>query len=447
MFATATVVAPDILVLDEVLGVGDAYFTRKSFERINEISQRDGATLLLVSHDIYTSARICDRMIWLEKGRVVFDGEPKDAIKAYEDSVRLQEETRLRAKSLLALERDQAGKRTRDVAELFNLDIASSDGRPLASPVWFRSVRLFGGDREVAALPLLDETRAPGSLDFNGTCWGDVGEWDGALARPMRDFGSPLHRVSGNLVLPQDYSLDRSDLRLEIEWGADSAVELVVNCRLGQHLVARHNVVVGGRQWEHYQTDISSEAKDSSAVEGSPGRAAIFGTGRIRISKVRLLGADREESFNFWHGDPFRFSFDYEVRDPDLDESCDIAVSILRGGVDTACRIFTRSLRISYQRTRQGTIEMTIDRLMLGVGSYSLNIQIATNGYYDRAAATQGQLFFSINPDIHVAIRELADFTVQARGAVPEAVAWVTEGRWALHEKPSHSPTQSASQC
>jgi ABC-type polysaccharide/polyol phosphate transport system ATPase subunit len=440
MFATATVVAPDILVLDEVLGVGDAYFTRKSFERINEMSRREGATLLLVSHDIYTSARICERMIWLEKGRVVFDGEPKEAIKAYEDSIRLQEEARLRAKSLLALERSQTGGRAKERTDALNLEIASPDGRPLAAPVWFRSARIFDGQEEVAALPLLGETPARGSLDVDGTCWGEIGEWEGAQGRPMQNFGSPFHRVSGNLVLPEGYILEGRELRLELEWAAASTVELLVSCRLGQHLIARHNVDMGGRHWEHYQLDLPDPGGDGTVVEGPQERAAVFGTGRIGISNARLLDGDGHETFNFWHGEPFRLLFDYAIRDPDLDESCDIAVSVLRAGVDTACRIFTRSLPINYGVAKQGTIEMTIDRVMLGAGPYSLNVQIARNGYYDQASASNGQLFFSINPDVHVSVRELIDFSVKARGAVAEGVAWVADGHWSLHETSSPSP-------
>src|SRR5215467_6771975 len=53
MFAVSTAVTPDLLVVDEVLGVGDAYFASKSHERIRELCEREGTTLLLVSHDVY----------------------------------------------------------------------------------------------------------------------------------------------------------------------------------------------------------------------------------------------------------------------------------------------------------------------------------------------------------------------------------------------------------
>src|SRR5262245_5434869 len=70
MFSASTMFVPDLLVIDEVLGVGDAYFQAKSFERIREICSAKGATLLLVTHDIYTASKLCERMIWIDNGAV-----------------------------------------------------------------------------------------------------------------------------------------------------------------------------------------------------------------------------------------------------------------------------------------------------------------------------------------------------------------------------------------
>ena len=61
MFSTSTAITPDLLVLDEVLGVGDAYFAQKSYDRMRELCDRNGATLLLVTHDIYSAVRMCNR--------------------------------------------------------------------------------------------------------------------------------------------------------------------------------------------------------------------------------------------------------------------------------------------------------------------------------------------------------------------------------------------------
>jgi len=77
-FSIATAWRPEILIVDEALSVGDAYFQHKSFERIRQFS-REGTTLLLVSHDKQAIQSICNRAILLDKGRVAMQGEP-DAV-------------------------------------------------------------------------------------------------------------------------------------------------------------------------------------------------------------------------------------------------------------------------------------------------------------------------------------------------------------------------------
>jgi lipopolysaccharide transport system ATP-binding protein len=84
-FAVAIHVEPQILVLDEVMGVGDANFQAKCRERIDQLVA-GGVTLLFVSHAMETVASICDRAIWLRQGRVAQDGEAPAVIAAYTQS-------------------------------------------------------------------------------------------------------------------------------------------------------------------------------------------------------------------------------------------------------------------------------------------------------------------------------------------------------------------------
>lgn len=81
-FSVATAVRPDILIVDEALAVGDAYFVHKSFQRIREFKE-SGTTLLFVSHDPSAVQALCDRAILLEQGRVVLDGRPQEVLDFY----------------------------------------------------------------------------------------------------------------------------------------------------------------------------------------------------------------------------------------------------------------------------------------------------------------------------------------------------------------------------
>ncbi|MET0264783.1 MAG: ABC transporter ATP-binding protein [Duganella sp.] len=81
-FSVATARRPDVLIVDEALSVGDAYFQHKSFERIRSF-RAQGTTLLLVSHDKGAIQSVCDRAILLDKGRVSKEGTPEEIMDLY----------------------------------------------------------------------------------------------------------------------------------------------------------------------------------------------------------------------------------------------------------------------------------------------------------------------------------------------------------------------------
>ena len=83
-FSIASMVKPEILILDEVLSVGDAAFQEKSRARMMEL-MGGGTTVLLVTHSIEQIKSMCDRAVWLDKGRVRMVGDAQEVAKAYEN--------------------------------------------------------------------------------------------------------------------------------------------------------------------------------------------------------------------------------------------------------------------------------------------------------------------------------------------------------------------------
>ena len=81
-FSIASQVVPDILIVDEILAVGDAAFQEKSYARMVELMGH-GTTVLLVSHNIEQIRRLCDRVIWLDHGQVKAVGETQEICDAY----------------------------------------------------------------------------------------------------------------------------------------------------------------------------------------------------------------------------------------------------------------------------------------------------------------------------------------------------------------------------
>ncbi len=92
-FAVATVERPDILIVDEILGVGDAAFQAKSYDRIKQFKQ-EGATILLVTHNLQHIPEMCTRAMWLDHGKVMGVGNPAEIVAQYREHTIQQEEAR-----------------------------------------------------------------------------------------------------------------------------------------------------------------------------------------------------------------------------------------------------------------------------------------------------------------------------------------------------------------
>lgn len=84
MFAAATAIKPDILIVDEVLGAGDAYFVAKSKQRVEKLVN-SGCTMLLVSHSMQQVLELCDEAVWIHQGQQIMQDKSFLVVKAYEE--------------------------------------------------------------------------------------------------------------------------------------------------------------------------------------------------------------------------------------------------------------------------------------------------------------------------------------------------------------------------
>jgi len=93
-FSVATAVRPDLLIVDEALSVGDAYFQHKSFNKIREFREK-GTSLLIVSHDRSAIQNLCDRAILLERGNIIRDGSPEEVMDFYNAKIAERENSKI----------------------------------------------------------------------------------------------------------------------------------------------------------------------------------------------------------------------------------------------------------------------------------------------------------------------------------------------------------------
>src|SRR5262249_50440915 len=199
MFSSSVVLAPDILMVDEILGVGDAYFSHKSFKRMRDLCSQDGTTLLLVTHDIYAALNLCERFVWIDQGRVWFEGSGKETIARYEGSIKEQEEQSLRQKHARSIRRHSA----EDV--VVHVQFRSETGFTLTSPLALAEVRLQGADGQALTLDV-----ASGDPRWHLTAESNLGAPEtvgGRRCRALRTAGSVFHKAEWSVQMPAGFAL------------------------------------------------------------------------------------------------------------------------------------------------------------------------------------------------------------------------------------------------
>lgn len=126
-FSVATAVRPDLLIVDEALSVGDAYFVHKCFQRIREFREA-GTTLLLVSHDASAVQSLCDRAVLLEAGRLILDGGPQEVFDYYNALIAEKENATVRTERREAFVATESGSRE---AVFESLELLNASGKPV----------------------------------------------------------------------------------------------------------------------------------------------------------------------------------------------------------------------------------------------------------------------------------------------------------------------------
>lgn len=179
-FSTATTVEPDLLVIDEVLGAGDAYFASKCFDRMKRLTQDSGATVLFVSHDMSSVEMLCSKCLWIDRGRKRMEGPVLEVTKTYAQEVRERTAQRVKAKNaLMSTEASLSMRKLRENPLQLILCFVRVDG----SPIQVSAVRLYADGLE----PIEIKVGAPqdNSTQYDGFVLIDniFSVWD----RPVED--------------------------------------------------------------------------------------------------------------------------------------------------------------------------------------------------------------------------------------------------------------------
>lgn len=131
-FSVALNLEPDILLVDEIIGVGDSAFARQCFIAVQEASKH-GLTILYASHDMAAIADLCDEVIWMDEGRVVHRGQPDDTIARYERSYSRPGDRRSASsrRYLLDPRLAKSGRHESEHVALLSAGLYALDGEPI----------------------------------------------------------------------------------------------------------------------------------------------------------------------------------------------------------------------------------------------------------------------------------------------------------------------------
>jgi ABC-type polysaccharide/polyol phosphate transport system ATPase subunit len=424
MFSTSTAISPNLLVLDEVLGVGDAYFAQKSYERIQGLCEGEGTTLLLVSHDVYSASRICDRMIWIDRGHVLIDGDPSTVVKAYEDSIRVQEEHRLRLRTQAKVEALQQYNNSRPPSQYIFLEIQAKNNQPQKSLVYFSHIELLYRGEKISAVSLKDtpvNQINTAYLEREHGCWGDAISWQKQACYPMLNYGSPFHKAT--VVFPfKDNVINLKDIQFFVNYWMDESCFLKLSFIFENKTYELGYLPVKTKAWINYTTSFE---KRTFSEETLPG---VQGTGDIILTKVLLVNEKHEEVYQINHGQAISLLISYKINRTNLKEKAQVLVIISRNNTERVCKFLNKDITFSQQEKSDGMIEMYLSRMMLSRGVYSIAVEIVREGYIEK----QSKKFFSIDEDVYYCISNAYEFSVTDSGWIGENTIFEGEATWFL---------------
>jgi lipopolysaccharide transport system ATP-binding protein len=264
MFAASTAVTPDILIVDEILGAGDAYFSAKSSHRMEKLA-KSGCTLLLVSHSMPQVLQFCERAIWIEAGRVVMDDRALAVVKAYEEfSNRLEAE---------------AGRAGAESSVLANAELR---------------------------MKLLSEVFKAGatgeSVDHASS--GGVSRWAGEPGLRIESI-----RVAGADGKPTGFVRSGSDARIEIEYSADRDGDFP--CTLVVVLFAADGRVLSRHSSEPFTVTARAGDRQSAALHFEP---MLLGNGTYFFSAALYKELNLDDLAASKAYDLLSRSFEFTVR-------------------------------------------------------------------------------------------------------------------------------------
>lgn len=380
-FAVTTAVKPDILIVDEILGVGDAYFYSKAVERMNELI-KGGTTVLFVSHDLSAVQKLCDRVIWINKGKIYMDGNPLDIIKAYLHEIRKEEEIRLKAKNtgiskkLLSSDNTMEQLIVRFIGENGNL---SKEG------IAVHKIQLFYKDSLLSEINVGDcmdndiKSNAYIITDKEKINWSEPYKIEERWVRDVKDIGGKYKHAVAVFKIPKN--LDKKNLNFKIiffnKLKEDTKIlfEVYENNQYNTIGVIESNK----EEWQEisFPYPIQEENSEVNEEKIELDEKDFYGSEEVKIVDFKILDRYENERYVFTIGDYLIFRIHFEkVKDvPIKNPVFVVAIYDMKG--ECISQIISKEKGIDIgDLPKKGFVEIHIPFLRFGRGEYVISVAI-----------------------------------------------------------------------
>jgi len=378
-FATATVLNPDILIVDEILGAGDAYFAGKSLRRMKMLVEDSGATVLIVSHAMDQILQYCDECIWMERGKVVQRGPALEVIKAYQEFIQTLEDRRLQAKNLkrqLGIESNgHSNVENNLLTVVFRPETISS-----SDYVDISQIELYEGDILYESLLVGDAQDSSTSLPIF-TILSETSSW----SSPMKDGVNYYRRITNDIgkVVCKNYAFDipaKRQLKISFRSNCNFDVEINENSSLYKKI----SVPASDGVWNIKNIDLDGIGHNEAFFEDQDNFPAEISNRKIRrwpgnslvtIEEILFLGSDGRERLVFNTGDPMTICIKFMFhQDGPLHVLPAFSIYRIDGIVMT--RNIGKSVVLDLRSGEEGKFSFEVESLYFGSGNYVVSASL-----------------------------------------------------------------------
>lgn len=379
-FAVATSITPEVLIIDEVLGAGDAYFMGKCIQRMKSLTGQ-GATILFVSHDMGSVQLLCDRGIWLDNGAVREDGDLLSVSKAYLSSIRDEEELRVKARSM-ALSKKQLSQISNMATHTSLLRFLGEDGTAPKAPFFVASIRYGDENSKFGEL-------SPGKLTGDGSGpiidaelmnWRDGLIHKGSTCWSFSDNGGRFTHAPLQIVWPKN----GHKRWIEIVYSNSSSQTMC----LDQYEPITHSYktcakinAMNNSDWQTIRIPLEPSALEVDRIDTilkdlpELTTSDRYGTGEARLTGFSFFDKDETQRHTLITGEPASAVLSYEVFDSVSDPVP--VVAVYRPDGTCAMQLIASLNGYEFKKIDgKGAVKVNIESLYLGPGDYLVSVAL-----------------------------------------------------------------------